>query len=198
MNTYNHLEENEIGLAYQELCNLVLEGNTCKLRAVTPDDAQSIHENANDPSVYEKRLSWKKQWYDLDDAQRFVDYANQEHQKAEKRMLGIEVDGKIVWVTSITRNKYPYNKTAYVSIRLWQSARGKWVAREAMQLISDNALSLFPDLIRLEAKIFETNKALPKILEQIGFLFEGRHEAPILYKWQILDELVYKKIVYTK
>lgn len=198
MNTYNHLEQNEVGLLFEELCDLVLEWSRCKLRVVTPNDAQAIHENANDATVYKKRLTWAKEGYDLDDAYQFVDYATGEHQKPEKRMLGIEVDGKIIWVTSITRNRYPYNKTAYVSIWVGKSARGTGAAKEAMQLICDNALRLFPDLIRLEAKIFESNKALPKILEQIGFLFEAKHEAAIFYQQQILDELVYKKIVHKK
>ena len=196
MNTYNYLEQNEVGLSFEEICDLVLEGSVCKLRAVTPDDAPSIYENANDPTVYKKRLTWAKEWYDLEDAQCFVDYAISEHQKPEKRMLGIEVNSEIVWVTSITRNRYPYNKTAYVSIWIGKKARGTGAAKDALQLICDNALRLFPDLIRLEAKIFESNKALPHILEEIGFVLEGKHEKMILYQQQILDELVYKKIVY--
>ena len=61
MNTYNHLEQNEVGLSFEELCSLTLQGSVCKLRAVTPDDAQSIYENANDPTVYKKRLTWTKE-----------------------------------------------------------------------------------------------------------------------------------------
>jgi malate dehydrogenase (quinone) len=183
-------------LSYEQLSSLELQGKNCKLRAVTQEDAESIFNNANDPSIYGKRLTrQKKGSYELEDAQQFVDYTMQEHQKNHKRILGIEVDGEIVGMMSLTRNEFPYDHTAYTGTWVGTAHRGKWLAQEAMQLMCDNARLIFPDLIRLEARIFEGNEVVPHILEKVGFHKEATLQNRIVHQGLIKDEFIYTKLL---
>ncbi len=173
-----------------------MQGKNCKLRAVTQADAESIFNNANDPSIYGKRLTWQKSGsYELADAQQFVDYTMQEHQKNHKRILGIEVDGEIVGMMSLTRNEFPYDHTAYTGTWVGTAHRGKWLALEAMQLMCDNARLIFPDLIRLEARIFEGNHVVPHILEKVGFHQEASLQNRIVHQGLIKNEYIWTKLL---
>jgi len=63
-------------------------------------------------------------------------------------------------------------------------------------MLEENATKLFPNLIRLESRIFETNKAVPHILEQLGFVLEAKLSSRIVYNNNIMDELIYFKKVH--
>jgi len=92
-----YIEPTESPLSYEELQTFFVQGETCNIRAITIDDAPSIFENANDPTIYKKRLTRQKDSeYTEQDAYYFVDYVFEQHQKDVKRIFGIEVDGKIV------------------------------------------------------------------------------------------------------
>lgn len=183
-------------LSYEQLQTFFVQGETCNIRAITTEDAPSIYENANDPTIYKKRLTRQKDGeYTEQDAYYFVDYVNEEHKKNHKRVFGIEVDGKVVGVVSITRNEFPYDKTVYMGVWIGKNYRGKNYPVEALRLLVDNAKKLFPDLIRLESRIFETNKAIPHILEQLQFTLEAKLHNRIVYNGNIMDEAIWSKEV---
>ncbi len=191
-----YIEPTESPLSYEELQTFFVQGEKCNIRAITIQDAPSIYENANDPSIYKKRLTRQKDGeYTEQDAYYFVDYVNDEHKKNHKRVFGIEVDGKVVWVVSITKNDSPYDKTVYMGAWIGTKYRGKWYPVEALRLLQNNAKKLFPGLIRLEARLFETNTALPHILEQLWFVLEAKLENRIVYNGNIMDEVIRRKSI---
>lgn len=184
---------NTSAMLYDELKDFQIIWKTCTLRSITPNDAHDIFLWASNPSIYKKRLTWKKEWYDEQDAAYFIDYVDSEHQKVQKRVLWIEVDGHIGWVVSLTKNEFPYDRTAFLWVWLNPTYQGRWVAKEAVLLITDNAKKLFPDLIRIEARLFETNEVIPHILEKLNFIKEAKLHNRIEYNGKIMDEIIYAK-----
>ncbi len=184
---------NTQAMLYDELKDFTIEWKHCRLRSVTPQDAHDLYLWASNPLIYKKRLTRKKEWYDEQDAMYFVDYVDAEHQKSQKRVLWIEYDGHIVWVVSLTKNEFPYDFTAYLWIWVNPAYHGKGIAKEAVSLMVDNAKQLFPDLIRIEARLFETNEVIPHILEKLEFVKEAKLHNRIKYNNQVMDEIIYAK-----
>ena len=188
---------NTSAMLYDELKDFVIEWKVCRLRSITPTDAHDIYLWASNPAIYKKRLTWKKEWYDEQDAGYFVDYIDSEHQKMQKRVLGIEYNWHIVWVVSLTKNEFPYDCTAYLGVWVNPAFQGKGIAKESVSLIVDNAKKLFPDLIRIEARLFESNDIIPYILEKLDFVKEAKLHNRIVYNGRIMDEIIYAKYLET-
>lgn len=180
-------------MLYEQLKDLVIEWHQCRLRSIQASDIHDIYLGASHPEVYQKRLTRKKEWYDIQDAACFIDYVDSEHQKAQKRILWIEFKGKIVGIVSLTKNEFPYDVSAFLWVWVNPEFQGKWLAKEALSLLVDNALQLFPNLIRIEARLFASNVAIPNILDKLWFIKEAKLHNRILYKWQIMDEIMYAK-----
>lgn len=64
-----------------------------------------------------------------------------------------------------------------------------------MQLMCDNARLIFPDLIRLEARIFEGNHVVPHILEKVGFHQEASLQNRIVHQGLIKNEYIWTKLL---
>ncbi len=188
-----YIEQSDQWLSYEELQSLRIEGDKCNLRAIAPSDALSIYWNANNPAIYKKWLTWHKDEYTPQDAAYFVDYVDGQHQKNHKRVLWVEVDGKIIGIVSVTKNEFPYHKTAYYGSRIGVNHQWNGYATAAMKLLDENVKRLFPDLIRVEARIFENNQIMPKLLKHIWLELEATLKNRIVYQWNVMNEQIFSK-----
>ena len=184
---------NTSAMLYDELKDFQIIWKTCTLRSINPNDAHDIYLWASNPAIYKKRLTWKKEWYDEQDAAYFIDYVDSEHQKVQKRVLWIDVEWHIAGIVSLTKNEFPYDCTAFLWVWLNPTYQGRGIAKEAVLLMTDNAKVIFPDLIRIEARLFETNEVIPHILEKLDFVKEAKLHNRIKYNDKVMDEIIYAK-----
>lgn len=178
---------------HTELKHFQLNWEKCKIRILAPSDAMDIYNAASDPKIYRTRLKWKKDSYDIDDAQVFIKEAEEFYKWNQKRIFGIEYNGKIVWVTSITKYPFPSENTALFWAWIWVEYQGKGIYKEARTLITNHVKDIFPEITRLEARLFESNKIIPHVLEQLWYVKEATLKNRINFRWKIMDEIIYAK-----
>lgn len=62
--------------------------------------------------------------------------------------------------------------------------------KKAVKMVIKEAFERM-DIVRIEAKIFETNIPSRKVLQNNGFKLEGRKEKSIFKNGKIMDSLIY-------
>lgn len=67
------------------------------------------------------------------------------------------------------------------------------IATEAVTVFSAWAFDRFDFLLRLEAEVFEGNRASCRVLEKAGFVFEGRQIKAVEKLGIVMDTLMYCK-----
>ena len=70
---------------------------------------------------------------------------------------------------------------------------GKGITTEAIRLMVDYAFTIF-DLIRIEAGVFDFNKASMRVLEKNGFYLESIKQKAVFKNGVILDDYIWVKL----
>ena len=173
--------------------NFMLVWKVCTIRLLNPSDSIAIYEAASNPQIYKKRLQWNKDWYTQQDAVEFVQTALKDYESNKKRIFWIDVWWKIVGIISVTRLDRPSEHTALVGARIAVEYQGKWIYKESRKMLTENIKKVFPDITRLESRVFESNKIIPHILMNLWYTKEATLKKRVSYDWVIMDEIIYAK-----
>jgi RimJ/RimL family protein N-acetyltransferase len=107
----------------------------------------------------------------------------------QKRNFAIVVYGKAIGCTSVMLEEGNSVKTAELGYWLGEEYWGQGIATELVKLMIKYSFKNF-DIERLQAHVFEHNKASARVLEKTGFIYEGTLRNNILKEGKILNELV--------
>ena len=165
-----------------------IEGERIKLRKLKLSDAGDIYNNLNDEEVVRWLLRIPFP-YTLGDAVKFIRRTHYRIRKNSGYAFGIELGGKIIGVVDLFNIDWE-NRNSELGYWLGRKYWNQGLMTEAVKLILKFA---FEDLKlhRVSACLFEDNSASRRVLEKVGFKFEGKKREARLKRGKWYNELLY-------
>ncbi|HEX6729006.1 MAG TPA: GNAT family N-acetyltransferase [Pyrinomonadaceae bacterium] len=81
-------------------------------------------------------------------------------------------------------------RSAEIGYWLGEDHWGRGLATEAVRAITDHAFA-HHDICRIYAHVFEWNAASARVLEKVGYVFEGRLKKSVTKDGKTIDQLMY-------
>ncbi len=106
----------------------------------------------------------------------------------------IEVDGMFAGAISILPKEDIYRYTAEIGYWLGEPFWGKGITTKAIELILEICRQSHPEIIRIYAEVFASNKASMRTLEKNGFTLESIRKNAIVKNGIVGDDYVWVKI----
>ena len=132
-----------------------LESGSLRLHLVRAEDDSEFR-------IVQERLP---EWYHLSEK---VLYAQN---MPDRMTFKIQYEGKTVGAAELLNIRW-YNHKAEIRFWLLPEARGKGLAKTALELLMDLAFNTL-NLHRLEAEVYDYNSKAQKLVEKLGFRKEG-------------------------
>jgi ribosomal-protein-alanine N-acetyltransferase len=107
--------------------------------------------------------------------------------------FAIDLDGVAIGGTGLEPHADVHRLTATVGYWLAEPFWGRGFATAAVKALSAHAFASF-DLHRLQADVFDWNRASARVLEKAGYLLEARLRRHVLKDGRIADALLYARL----
>ena len=158
-----------------------------KLRLPTLDDVESIARHANNRKIWLNLRDRFPHPYGPEDARVWIE--SQMNQEPVTSFM-IASDAEAFGGISIHLQSDVASKSAEFGYWLGEPYWGIGIATGAVKALVEYAFEQF-DLVRLYAKVFETNIGSCRVLEKAGFAQEGRSRKAVFKDGVIMDEFLY-------
>ena len=163
---------------------------SCRIREFVPEDAESLARNADNPKIAEQLRDRFPHPYTISHAREWIEQALARDPVSS---FAIATTGKVIGGIGLELQPDVYIRSAELGYWLAESHWGRGIATRAVTCFSEKAFVAF-DLVRIYARVFETNPASARVLEKAGFRFEGRLRMSVVKQGRLLDELLYSSI----
>ncbi|KAK7745068.1 hypothetical protein SLS53_003303 [Cytospora paraplurivora] len=169
------------------------------IRPYHPTDAPQSAQQANDPAIAANMRNTFPSPYALRDAEHFINAVALARTSASPlQPAGIRLhyaicrssDGAFVGGIGLKPLRDVEARTLEVGYWVGREHRGKGYATEAVRGLSGWAFATFPEVLRLEASVFEGNGASEAVLLKAGYQREGVRRKAVWKHDRALD-LVY-------
>ncbi|KAI2465321.1 acyl-CoA N-acyltransferase [Annulohypoxylon bovei var. microspora] len=167
----------------------IVKTDKCYIRAYTPGDIPATAEAANHPEISQYMRNRFPYPYTLENAKFWIDFS----MKGDPMVnFGIFApDGAFAGAIGLTPRDDTEYRTWEVGYWIAKSHWGKGIATSALKGFSAWAFKELPDLLRLEAGVFEGNDGSMKVLERAGYTKEGVRRKAICKKDKVMDLTLY-------
>ena len=162
----------------------------CEIREFLPEDAGSLARNADNPRIADQLRDHFPHPYTLSHAREWIE---QTRSRQPVSSFAIATPGEVLGGIGLQLQRDPRIRTAELGYWLAESHWGRGIATRAVSCFSEKAFESF-DLIRIYARVFETNPASARVLEKANFRFEGRLRLSVIKHGRLLDELLYSSL----
>ena len=161
----------------------------CTIRPWRLDDAGSLAKRANNRKVWLALRDLFPHPYTIQDADEFLQRAISEQPTTK---FCIEVEGVAAGAIGIRLGQDVHRHTAGLGYWLGEELWGRGIMTEAVGALTDFCFDNFP-LRRIYAEAFANNPVSARVLEKVGFVFEGRLKNHVIKDGELLDSLLYAK-----
>ncbi|KAJ2981266.1 hypothetical protein NUW58_g6731 [Xylaria curta] len=171
----------------------VIVTEKCYLRPYEDSDAEpmveTMDEMAKDPEVIQYLRVQLPSPYTLADSQSWIKFCH----SSTMLMFGVfTLEGE--WAGSVSLRPHNEHKIyagthelGYLMVRkFW----GRGIMTDAVRAFTPWAFATYPDLLRIEAVVFDSNAASLRVLEKCGFIKEGRRRLAVVKDGRQMDEFV--------
>ena len=117
-----------------------------------------------------------------------------EHGSKNGIIRAVEVDVKFAGCVGAEPGQFEYAYAAEVGYWLAEPFWGKGYASKALALLIDEVQNT-SEIVRLHASVFEGNQASCKVLENCGFILEGRFKKAVYKQGEFYNTHLYAKII---
>ncbi|GAW12290.1 hypothetical protein ANO14919_016540 [Xylariales sp. No.14919] len=164
----------------------------CYLRRYEESDAEAMSAAANDPEIAKYMRSTFPSPYSLADAHAFIAHCRVLPPPALSFGL-FTVQGELAGSLAL---EPPKGDSIYAGTR----ELGYWVAPKfwgrgfmtgTVREFTRWAFATVPDLLRIEAAVFEHNKGSQRVLQKVGFIQEGTRRLAAVKKGKQIDEVIF-------
>ncbi|MET0551674.1 MAG: GNAT family protein [Vicinamibacteria bacterium] len=152
------------------------------------DDAEPLAVQANDARVARNLRDVFPHPYGLEDARRFLALARA---CLPPRLFAIEADGRVAGGIGFIPQTDVERIGAEVGYWLGPSYWGRGLATAALEALTGYAFAADPELRRLFALPFATNRASARVLEKAGYTLEGTLRQSAIKDGRVVDQWVY-------
>ena len=157
------------------------------IRSFEDHDAMAMARHVSNPNITRTLAARFPAPYTERHAKAWIDLC---HLEAEPVNFAITADDNLIGGIGLTVQRGARRRAAEVGFWVAESYWGNGVATAALHAFTDYAFSRF-DLIRIFAYVFEGNIASTRVLEKVGFTYEGRLDSSI-----VKNDLVYGEWLY--
>ena len=164
-----------------------IEGDGFTLRPWCDDDADNLVFHANDAQVAHSLGERFPHPYTLDDAHYFISHAL--HLSSEKT-YAIEINGVASGGIGVHPGEGVERHSAELGYWLGRAYWGDGIATAAVLALIPHALREL-GLYRLQARVFDDNRASMRVLERCGFVHEAVLRRLVVKHGRLLDMHIY-------
>lgn len=107
--------------------------------------------------------------------------------------FAIVVEGAAVGGIGLDLRSDIFRRSAEIGYWLGEPFWGRGLTTEAVRAVTDYAFETF-DLRRIDAGVFEWNRASMRVLEKAGYTCEARLRKSITKEGQTIDQLIYARV----
>lgn len=161
------------------------------LRRWRTDDCERLAVLANNRAIWINVKDRLPLPYERADAEAWI--AHCETQTGEPTQFAIEAAGELAGGIGFEGLDDINRLTAEIGYWVAEPFWGKGIATAALHEASRRAFAGFP-FERLQATVFEWNRASMRVLEKAGYRLEGRMRRSIVKDGQIIDGLLYARL----
>ncbi len=162
----------------------------CEIREFLPGDAGSLARNADNPNVADQLRDHFPHPYTVADAREWI---AQTLSRRPPSSFAIATPAEVIGGIGLELQRDPRIRTAELGYWLAEPHWGRGIGTRAVSCFRQQAFEVF-DLVRIYARVFETNPASARVLEKAGFRFEGRLRMSVVKQGRLLDELLYSSL----
>jgi RimJ/RimL family protein N-acetyltransferase len=164
--------------------------SSCTLRRFRAGDEESLARNGDDVRIWRNLRDRFPHPYTHADAERWVQL-NMSNGADDN--LAIEVAGEVVGSIGIVPQPDVFRRSAEIGYWLTPALWGRGITTEAVRAMSAHVFAT-RDICRLFAGVFEHNPASTRVLENAGFVMEGRLRSAVTKEGVTMDQLLYARI----
>ncbi|KAI0430982.1 acetyltransferase [Xylaria sp. FL1042] len=164
----------------------------CYLRRYELSDAEPQAIVANDAEIVKYMRSRFPHPYTLADSQSFIEHCRALEAPALSFAI-LTLDGELAGSMSL---EPPKGDPIYAGTRelgYWSARKfwGRGIITEAVRELTRWAFANVPELLRIEAAVFESNKASQRVLEKAGFTKEGTRRLAAVKNGEQINEVMF-------
>jgi ribosomal-protein-alanine N-acetyltransferase len=167
-----------------------LKLRSCIIRPWTLEDAVAIQHHANNRNVWINLRDMFPHPYKLEHAHTFLGFVLKEDPRTT---FAIATESEGIGCIGMRLGQDVHRKTAELGYWLGESYWGRGIMSEAVKHFTDWAFEAF-DLQRIFAEPFAGNSASKRVLENAGFVCEGRMRASVFKDGKVLDSFIYARV----
>lgn len=163
------------------------------LRPFLPGDVESLARHANNRRIWQNLRDGFPHPYTKGDAERWVAHAAS--MTEPQGVFAIVIDELVAGGIGVHRlDKDPvYRDTAELGYWLAEPYWGRGLMTEAVRAVTRYAFDEL-GLFRIEAGVFGWNVSSVRVLEKVGYSFEGRLRKQVFKDGQRVDVLLYSRL----
>jgi [ribosomal protein S5]-alanine N-acetyltransferase len=147
-------------------------------------DAYELASSLNNKNIWNNLRDYIPYPYTTSDAR---DYIALQQGISPVQHFAIEYNKAIAGGCGIIVRGDVYRKTAEIGYWIAEAHWGKGIATAAVKWLTDYAFANF-DIVRLQAEVFEHNKASMKVLEKNGYMLEAIHQKAVIKNGVLMSE----------
>ena len=164
-----------------------LDLGLCGVRSLRDADAARLARHANNRSVWLQLRDRFPHPYTIDDARRFIAFANQADPETE---FAITVGDLAIGAIGVTLGKDVERCSAEVGYWIGEPYWRRGIATRALVGFTRHAFEAY-DLERLYAVPFASNASSRRVLEKAGYRLEGRMRRSAIKDGAVKDQCLY-------
>lgn len=164
-----------------------LNAGDATIRPWSDRDAGDLAREANDRRIWLNMRDAFPHPYGIEDARRFI-------AAAPPTFFAIERSGHVAGGIGFSLHGDIERVGAEIGYWLGVAHWGRGVATAAVRAVTGHAFATQPELRRLWAVPFATNRASARVLEKAGFVLEGTLRESVIKDGQVLDSLMYARL----
>ena len=176
--------------SYDMIQPIDLNTNGVCIRCYTHNDVFTIASYANNERIASQLRDHFPHPYTVADAARWIDGVISKYPQTQ---FALATADEAIGGIGLELQHDIYRQGAEIGYWLGECFWGKGIMSRAVTAFCDFAFGFFP-LIRIYARVFDTNLASARILQKSGFKLEGRLNRSVLKNGCVFDELLYAKI----
>lgn len=159
----------------------------CEIRKFVSEDAESLARNANNSKIAQGLRDRFPHPYTVSHAR---DWISRSLDSSPVCSFAIATPAEVIGGIGLELPRGAPLRIAELGYWLAESHWGRGIATHAVSCFCREAFVAF-DLIRIYARVFETNPASARVLEKAGFRRDGRLRMSVVKNGRVLDEWLY-------
>ncbi|KAE8377495.1 hypothetical protein BDV26DRAFT_281787 [Aspergillus bertholletiae] len=166
----------------------ILQFSDYLIRPFYPGDIEAIVKEGNNPEIARWLRSRFPEPYTVEEAQAWIAIATSASPILDF-VISRQEDNVAIGSIGLKAREDVYYRTMEIGYWLGQDHWGKGIATEALSAVTAWAFQTFTHVLKVEAEVYDGNKASQRVLVKAGYELEARRRKAIEKKGVVMDAL---------